>query len=125
MADNTSRVRVRLGVGLLVACAIATGYTYADHAALIPLLTTSLQVSPFEAGLLSTALFGTYLVGTLVATGLPDRYGAKAIVGAGLVFAVAGTITMAVAPTYAVALAGKILQGVATSLTFAAGNRYI
>jgi nitrate/nitrite transporter NarK len=112
-------------VGLLVACAVATGYTYADHAPLIPLLTASLQVTPFEAGLFSTALFGTYLVGTLVTTGLPDRYGAKAIVGAGLVFAEAGSITLALAPTYTVALAGKVLEGVATSLTFAAGNRYI
>lgn len=116
---------VRLGLSLLVACAIATGYTYADHAPLIPLLTAALQVSPFQAGLFTTALFGTYILGTLVTAGLPDRYGAKAIVGAGLIFAVAGSVTLGLAPTYGVALVAKILEGVGTSLTFLAGGRYI
>lgn len=55
MRQNRTTGGVPLGVGLLVACAVATGYTYADHAPLIPLLTASLQVSPFEAGLFSTA----------------------------------------------------------------------
>jgi len=120
-----SSKRRALGVSLLVTCALATGYTYSDHAPLIPLLSSSLQIDEFAAGLFSTALFGTYLLGTLVTTGLPDRFGAKPIVGAGIVFAFLGSATLALAPTYPVAIAGKILEGVATSLIFAAGNRYI
>lgn len=122
--DVTRRKRI-LGVGLIVGCAIATGYTYTDHAPLVPLLRDALSLDAVQAGLFSTALFGIYVLGTLVATGLPDRFGTKLIVGAGIAFAVAGSLTIAVAPNYTVALLGKVLEGVSTTLTFAAGNRYI
>jgi predicted MFS family arabinose efflux permease len=115
----------RKGVALLVACAWAIGFTYSDHAPLIPLLSVGLGIDEVQAGLLSTALFGTYLVGTLVTTGLPDRYGPKRVVGVGLAFAVAGSLTLALAPSFEVAVLAKVLYGVATALLFAAGNRYI
>ena len=116
---------MRLAVALLTLSAVAFGFTYSDHAPLIPLVSAEFRLDDLGAGLLSTALFTSYLLTTLVTTGLAERLGPKRIVGAGLAFSALGTLAFAVAPNYAVALAAKAIQGVGSALAFVAAARYL
>jgi MFS family permease len=116
---------VRFGVALLSLGAVAFGFTYSDHAPLIPLVSAEFGLDDLGAGLLSTALFSAYLPATLLTTGLADRVGPKRMVGAGLALSAAGTVLFAVAPAYSLALIAKALQGVGSALAFVAGARYL
>jgi len=115
----------REGVLLVCLSALAFGVTYSDHAPLIPLITADLSLDEFRAGLLSTSLFFTYLVTTAVGVGFADQIGPKRSVALGLLAATAGTAVLAASPTYAVALAGKGLQGVGAAFAFISATRYI
>jgi len=116
---------VRLGVALLSLGAVAFGFTYSDHAPLIPLVSVEFGLDDLGAGLLSTALFGAYMAATLLTTGLADRIGPKRMVGAGLAVSAAGTVLFAAAPAYPFALAAKGVQGAGSALAFVAGARYL
>jgi len=116
---------VRRAVALLSLSAIAFGFTYSDHAPLIPLVSVDFGLDDLGAGFLSTALFMSYLGATLVTTGLADRIGPKRMVGAGLAVSAAGTVLFAASPGYSVALAAKAVQGVGSALAFVAGARYL
>lgn len=116
---------MRVAVALLTLSAVAFGFTYSDHAPLIPLVSADFRLDDLGAGLLSTALFTSYMFATLVTTGLADRLGPKPMVGAGLAVAALGTIAFAAAPSYAVALAAKALQGIGAALAFVAAARYL
>jgi predicted MFS family arabinose efflux permease len=116
---------VRLGVALLSLAAVAFGFTYSDHAPLIPLVSAEFGLDDLGAGLLSTALFGVYMAATLLTTGLADRIGPKRMVGAGLAVSAAGTVLFAAAPGYPFALAAKGVQGIGSALAFVAGARYL
>jgi ACS family hexuronate transporter-like MFS transporter len=113
------------GVALVCLSALAFGITYSDHAPLIPLISADLRLDELRAGLLSTALFFAYLATTAVGVGFADRIGPKRAVGAGLVAATLGTALLAMAPAYAVALAGKALQGAGSAFAFISATRYI
>jgi len=114
-----------LAVALLTLSAVAFGFTYSDHAPLIPLVSAEFRLDDLGAGLLSTALFTSYLFTTLVTTGLAERLGPKRIVGAGLAVSTLGTLAFAVAPNYPVALAAKAIQGIGSALAFVAAARYL
>ncbi len=116
---------MRKAVALLSLSAIAFGFTYSDHAPLIPLVSADFGLDDLGAGFLSTALFMSYLGATLVTTGLADRIGPKRMVGAGLAVSAAGTVLFAASPGYSVALAAKAVQGVGSALAFVAGARYL
>ncbi|HKY52133.1 MAG TPA: MFS transporter, partial [Candidatus Limnocylindria bacterium] len=116
---------MRAAVGLLTLGAIAFGFTYADHAPLIPLIAAEFALDDLGAGLLSTGLFAAYLATTLLTTGLAERLGPKRMVGAGLAVSAIGTAVFALAPAYAFALAGKAVQGVGSALAFVAAARYL
>ena len=115
----------QLGVALVTAEAIGFGFTYSDQAALLPLLGTELSLSDFQAGLLATALFLTYLVATLFTTGLPDRFGPKPAISAGLAAAAIGTALFAVGTSFPILLAAKGVQGAGSALAFVASARYV
>ncbi len=112
-------------MALVVATAVAFGLTYADHAPLIPLVSADLGLDDLRAGLLSTALFLTYLVTTLVGIRPMALLGPRRSVQAGLVLATAGTALIAIAPAYPVALTGKAVQGLGSALAFVSATRYI
>ena len=116
---------MRTAVALLTLSAVAFGFTYSDHAPLIPLVSAEFRLDDLGAGLLSTSLFTSYLFTTLLTTGLAERLGPKRIVGAGLAVSTFGTLAFAVAPTYGVALAAKAIQGVGSALAFVAAARYL
>ena len=116
---------MRTAVALLTLSAVAFGFTYSDHAPLIPLVSAEFRLDDLGAGLLSTALFTAYMFTTLITTGLAERVGPKRMVGAGLAVAAVGTITFAAAPSYAVAITAKAIQGVGSALAFVAATRYL
>jgi ACS family hexuronate transporter-like MFS transporter len=116
---------VRGGIALVILGAVAFGLTYADHAPLIPLIAADLALSDVQSGLLSTALFAAYLATTVVGIGPIDRLGPRRAVGLGLALATLGAALVAIAPDYAIALAGKATQGVASALAFVSATRYI
>ncbi|HJW49844.1 MAG TPA: MFS transporter [Candidatus Limnocylindria bacterium] len=116
---------MRGAVALLSLGAVAFGVTYADYAPLIPLVAADLRLDDLGAGLLSTALFTSYMATTLLTTGLADRLGPKRMVGAGLAVSAAGTVLFAVSPGYPMALVAKAVQGVGSALAFVAGARYL
>jgi MFS transporter, NNP family, nitrate/nitrite transporter len=113
------------GVALATAGAIAFGFTYADQAALLPLLSAELGLTDLEAGLLSTALFVAYLAATLVTTGLPDRLGPKRVIAAGLAVGAIGTVIFATGTSFPVLLIAKAIQGAGSALAFVASARFI
>jgi nitrate/nitrite transporter NarK len=114
-----------MGVALATAGAIAFGFTYADQAALLPLLSSELGLSDVQAGLLSTALFVAYLGATLFTTGLPDRLGPKRVIAAGLAGAAIGTAIFATGTSFPVLLVAKAIQGIASALAFVASARFV
>ncbi len=124
MSGPTDFQRAR-GVVLVALAAVAVGYVFADYAPLITLIAPDLGMDEVRAGLLATASAAVYVLGTLWTTGFPDRYGPKPVITAGLATAVVGVMVIAVAPTYPVMVVGKAIEGLASALTFVAGNRYI
>jgi MFS transporter, NNP family, nitrate/nitrite transporter len=113
------------GVALVSISAIGFGFTYADQAALVPLLAAELGLDDIRIGLLSAALFVAYIAATLLTSGLPDRVGPKRMIAAGLGAAVVGTAVFAVAPAFPGLLLGKAIQGVGSALAFVAATRYV
>jgi predicted MFS family arabinose efflux permease len=116
---------VRVAVALLSLGAVAFGFTYSDHAPLIPLVASDFRLDDLGAGLLSTALFTSYMATTLLTTGLAEQLGPKRMVGTGLAVSAVGTIAFAAAPSYAVALTAKAIQGIGSALAFVAAARYL
>lgn len=114
-----------LGVGLATAGAIAFGFTYADQAALLPLLSAELGLTDLQAGLLSSALFVAYFAATLFTTGLPDRLGPKRVIAAGLAAAAIGTAVFATGTSFPILLLAKAIQGIGSALAFVASTRFI
>jgi CP family cyanate transporter-like MFS transporter len=112
-------------VALATAGAIAFGFTYADQAALLPLLNAELGLTDVQAGLLATALFVAYLPTTLFTTGLPDRLGPKPVIAAGLAATAIGTAVFATGTSFTVLLAAKVIQGSGSALAFVASARFI
>jgi len=116
---------VRAAVALLSLGAVAFGFTYSDHAPLIPLVSADFRLDDLGAGLLSTALFSSYMATTFLTTGLAERLGPKRMVGTGLAVSAAGTVVFAASPSYGVALAAKAIQGIGSALAFVAAARYL
>ncbi|HEY6203563.1 MAG TPA: MFS transporter [Candidatus Limnocylindria bacterium] len=116
---------MRVAVALLSLSAVAFGFTYSDHAPLIPLVSVDFRLDDLGAGLLSTALFLAYMATTLLTTGLGERVGPKRMVGAGLAVCAVGTVIFAASPSYSVALVAKVTQGIGSALAFVAGARYL
>src|SRR2546422_419795 len=114
-----------MGVALATTGAIAFGFTYADQAALLPLLSGELGLTDVQAGLLSTALFVSYFVATLFTTGFPDRLGPKPVIAAGLAGAAIGTAVFATGTSFPVLLIAKAIQGFGSALAFVASARFI
>jgi predicted MFS family arabinose efflux permease len=116
---------VRGAVALLSLSAAAFGFTYSDHAPLIPLVSAEYRLDDLGAGLFSAALFLAYMATTLLTTGLGERIGPRRMVGTGLAVCAVGTVIFAASPSYGVALAGKLTQGIGSALAFVAGARYL
>jgi len=124
-AHSRTVAGMRAAVALLSFGAVAFGFTYSDHAPLIPLVSAEFGLDDLGAGLLSTALFTSYMATTLLTTGLAERLGPKRMVGVGLAVSAVGTVVFAVSPDYAIALGAKAIQGIGSALAFVAAARYL
>src|SRR5439155_1743631 len=91
----------------------------------IPLVATEFGLDDLGAGLLSTAVFLSYLVVTLATAGWIVRVRPKLVVAIGLVCAATGAALFASAPAYSVAIAAKALQGLGSAVAFVSAQRYI
>src|SRR5438309_9884961 len=113
------------GLTLVSASAVGFGFTYADQAAVVPLLAAELGLSDLQIGLLSAAVFASYIALTLVTSGLRDRVGPKPVIAAGIAASALGTALFGIGPTFAVLIVAKLIQGVGSALAFVAAARYI
>jgi len=91
----------------------------------VPLLSAELGLSDLQIGLLSAAVFASYIAITLVTSGLPDRVGPKPVIAAGIAASALGTALFGIGPTFAVLIVAKLIQGVGSALAFVAAARYI
>jgi nitrate/nitrite transporter NarK len=112
---------------LLLPCAAAAAQAFAfmNHAPLVPLLMRDLDISPTQAGLLSTATFLAGGVFSIPLGGLTDRFGPKRVTGAAMAILVASAIGAGLSSSYAVMLLTRVAAGVSLASVFVAGGRYV
>lgn len=113
----------------VLASAVATstlvGWSYAGYAAVAPLLARDLALDDVQLGLSATALYLAAGVPMLLFGDVADRYPPKAVNLWGAILVVAGTVAMALAPTYGLLLAARAVSGVGAGLGLLGGLRYI
>lgn len=112
---------------LVVPCltAGALGFTFLNHAPLIPFLVREAGITPSEAGFLSGAMF---LSGGALAVPLgrlTDRLGARRVLGLSLATQALSALLLALAPSYAVMIAAKLASGIGFGAAFVAGAPYV
>ncbi|GAA4783401.1 MFS transporter [Actinomycetospora chlora] len=121
---GTDEPGVRPGIGVLLAACISTLVVNANTSAvsiLIPSISTDLD-APLD--LLQWAVTGYLLVGaaTIVTTGaLGDVFGRRRVFVAGLLLFVATSVLIALSPSGAVVVAGRVVAGAAGATVLACG----
>jgi DHA1 family inner membrane transport protein len=88
-------------------------------AGILPAVADGLDVSIPSAGLLVTAYALGMIAGGPLLTALTARYPRKPLIMALLAIAVAGNVASALAPTYAVLFAGRVITALVTATFFA------
>lgn len=112
---------------LFVPCFAAAAQTLIliNHAPLLPLLMRDLEISPAQAGLLSTAMFlGAGLL-AIPAGHLTDWVGARRMTALSLVILGLSTLALAAAPGYLTMLAIRFVSGVGASTSFITVSHYV
>jgi NNP family nitrate/nitrite transporter-like MFS transporter len=105
--------------------AAAQAATFTNHAPLIPLILGDVGVTPAQAGFLSTA---TFLVGGALSPPLgtlTDRLGPRRVAAVAMVLAAASTVGFALAGSYALMLAMRVVAAVSLASVFVAGGQYV
>lgn len=112
---------------LLVPCvaAAAQALVFINHAPLLPLIMPELDLTPAQAGLLSTATFGAGGLVALPLGTLTDRMGPRRVMSACLVLFAVTTVALGLAPSYAAMLVARLVSGAAVTGTFIAGSAYV
>jgi nitrate/nitrite transporter NarK len=64
-------------------------------------------------------------VATLFTTGLPDRFGPRPVISAGLAIAALGTLLFAIGTSFPLLLLAKAVQGTGSALAFVASARFV
>lgn len=116
-------------LGASVAAAVATstviGWSYAGHAAVVPLIARDFGLDDVQVGLLATALFLAASLTMLAAGDIADRYPPKLVNLWGVVLVIAGTGAMALAPGYELLLGARFVSGIGAGLGLLGGLRYV
>jgi len=115
---------MRLGLALVALTGTAVGFSYANHAPVLPLLAAELGLSDFQLGLLTGGLALAGMTAMSLAPPLADR-GPKLLVGAGLAVVLASNLLFAASPSFAGLLAAKTLNGLGGGAAFIGGVRYV
>ncbi len=123
VAPRSSPTVLTLGVACLAA--IAEGMTFTNHAPLLPLIIHDLQISPMQAGLLSTSMFLTggclaFPLGTMV-----DRLGARPVHAAVMLVLIVSNGSFAFVSSYGALLVLKAFSGVGVTGSFVVGGQYV
>lgn len=112
---------------LVVPCLAAAvqGFAFMNHAPVVPLVMLDLGVSPAAAGFLTTATFLSCAVFSVPLGTLTDRFGPKRVTASVIALLVVSAIGLALAPSYAIMLATRVLAGVSLASVFVAGGQYV
>jgi nitrate/nitrite transporter NarK len=97
---------------------------YTNHGPLIPLISADLDLTPAQAGLLSTAFFLGILLTALPAGHWIDRYGGKPVIALGYALVVGGNLGVAAADGLGALLLAKLAAGLGAGACFSAGLSY-
>lgn len=115
---------MRLGLALVALTGTAVGFSYADHAPVLPLLAAELGLSDFQLGLLTGGLGLAGAMAMFLTPPFADR-GPKLVVGAGLAVVLASNVLFAASPSFVWLLVAKILNGLGGGASFIGGVRYV
>ncbi|WP_226479513.1 MFS transporter [Natrinema amylolyticum] len=113
-----------IGWGLLVAAFFLVSLHRSSTAVLSEELMRSFDTTGTSLGLLHSSFFYLYAAFQVPAGLLTDRYGSRAIAAAGTGLMSLGALAFGVAPTYALAFAGRLLVGLGASVLFVAALRF-
>jgi nitrate/nitrite transporter NarK len=112
-------------MAVLLGAGAATSLIFINHAPLIPLIMADLDISPTQAGLLSTAMFLGGGLAAFPVGRLTDRLGAKQVMSLAMLLLAASTVALAAAPDYETMLAIRLLSGAGVTASFIAGGAYV
>ncbi|SEP93787.1 MFS transporter [Natrinema salaciae] len=113
-----------LGWGVLVTAFFLVSLHRSSTAVLSEELMRSFETTGTTLGLLHSSFFYLYAAFQVPAGLLTDRYGARAIAAGGTALMSVGALAFGLAPTYALAFAGRVLVGLGASVLFVAALRF-
>lgn len=108
-----------------MATSTLVGWSYAGYASVAVVIAADLQLDDVQLGLIATALYLAAGIPMLFFGDASDRFGPKAVNTWGIVLVVVGTIGMALAPTYALVLVARAVNGIGSGLGLLGGLRYV
>ena len=112
-------------LAIAVATSTLVGWSYAGYAAVAVLIAADLGLDDVQLGLIATALYLAAGVPMLFFGDVSDRFGPKVVNTWGIVLVVAGTVGLALAPTYGLLLVARAVSGIGAGLGLLGGLRYI
>jgi MFS family permease len=111
-------------IALICLSVVGPASNYTNHGPLIPLISADLDLTPAQAGLMSTAFFTGLLLTALVVGYRIDRDGGKRVLVPSYAVLVAGNLLLAVVPNLPVLLLAKFVAGLGAGACFTAGLSY-
>lgn len=119
-------MRSRSGsVAIAFATSTLIGWSYAGYAAVAVLIAAELGLDDVQLGLIATALYLAAAVPLLFFGDVADRFDPKVVNLVGISLVVAGTVGMALAPTYPLILLARAATGIGSGLGLLGGLRYV
>jgi MFS family permease len=118
-------VREWRGVGLVGGWQVSASVCFYAVFAATAFLRADFGLTRFQTGLAVTAVIGGYTAALFAAGAVVDAYGERGPMVGGLLAMAAGSVAVAVAPTYPVVLASLVLVGVAYATAMPATNRAV
>lgn len=119
MTSTTPTPSLAQDARVITLVGVAHGVSHFYHlivAALFPWLKEAFQLSYAELGLLMSAFFVVSGIGQAMAGFVVDRFGARKVLFAGMALLALSSLVLAVAPNYAVLMAGSMLAGLGNSV---------
>jgi MFS family permease len=111
-------------IALMCLSVVGPASNYTNHGPLIPLISDDLQLTPAQAGLMSTAFFTGLLLTALVVGYRIDRDGGKRVLVPSYGVLVAGNLLLAFVPNLPTLLLAKFVAGLGAGACFTAGLSY-
>jgi NNP family nitrate/nitrite transporter-like MFS transporter len=110
---------------LICATAIASATNYTNHGPVLGFIQGEFGLSSADAGAIATAFFAGAASTMLLGGGIADRIGTRPAVTLGFLVMVIGNLgTGLLAPSFPALLAWRVLGGLGSGFSFAAGSSY-